>query len=64
MGLEEIAKRNQVPAQPRDLQSAAIDAKERIIVLSLELSGRVLGTRSLEDFYFMLTNDIRDPHRI
>jgi multidrug resistance efflux pump len=59
MGLEEIAKRGQVPAQTTGPQQVSMEARERVVVLSLELSGRTLGARSLEELYFLLTNDLR-----
>ena len=59
MGLEEIAKRGQVPAQTTGPQPVSMEARERVVVLSLELSGRTLGARSLEELYFLLTNDLR-----
>ncbi|MBI4963446.1 MAG: HlyD family efflux transporter periplasmic adaptor subunit [Desulfomonile tiedjei] len=49
----------QVPVQAKDPRDPAAISRERIIVLSLEFSRRALEARSLEELYFLLTNDIR-----
>jgi multidrug resistance efflux pump len=40
-------------------QANTVDSRERLVVLSLELARRALDTRSLDELYFLITNDIR-----
>ena len=59
MGLAEIPGNEEGPVERRDPKALGMDGRERLVVLSLEFSGRALEANSLEELYFILTNDIR-----
>jgi multidrug resistance efflux pump len=59
MGLAEIRGSDPGSVGPTDSSITAVDGRERLVVLSLEFSRRSLEARSLEELYFILTNDTR-----
>jgi hypothetical protein len=64
MGPEEMSNFQQIAAAGRaaagrQAQADVIDIKERLLVLSLELSRRALEAGSFDELCFLITNDIR-----
>jgi len=59
MGPEQMATFQQIAAAGRQAQADVIGMKERLLVLSLELSRRALEAGSFDELCFLVTNDIR-----
>ena len=64
MGLEDIAKRNQVPGAAEGFTTSRYGCERKSYRLESGTFRTGVGTRSLEDIYFLLTNDIRTLHRL
>ncbi len=56
MGLENTTKLSVVPGGPKGFDASG---RERLIALTIELSKRALNSKSADELYFLMTNDIR-----
>jgi multidrug resistance efflux pump len=59
MSLEKMSSTQQIAPSGQQVQTGTIDIKERLLVVSLELSRRALETGSFDELCFLVTNDVR-----